>query len=229
MNVLLNIFEILNRVNLISATVRILLAALIGGCIGMDRGRHGRAAGARTHILVCLGAAITTLLGFYTAEYLGFNNDPLRMGAQVVSGIGFLGVGTIMIRNQSHVKGLTTAAGLWATACIGLAVGAGFYFVSLLCFATVMLTFTVLSRLERKLCIKEMGAYYIELNDMDFMKEFYHAISQELSDIDIVPAKSGIPRHVGMEILLEDPRKSHEFLGRFLGDDRIAIAIPYHR
>lgn len=228
MNTLLNILDILNRVNIWSAAFRILLAAIIGGCIGIDRGRHGRAAGARTHILVCLGATITTLLGFYTADCLGFANDPLRMGAQVVSGIGFLGVGTIMIRNQSQVKGLTTAAGLWATACIGLSVGAGFYFVALLSFLTVMLTFTVLSRVERRLGVRDMGAYYIELTDMGRMKEFYQSISQEICEIEIIPAKSGLPQHVGMEVLLEDPRRSRELMAEFRKNDYIAVAIPYH-
>ena len=79
---------------------------------------------------MCLGAAVTTLVGFYTAEHLGFANDPLRMGAQVISGVGFLGVGTIVIRHQSQVKGLTTAAGIWATCAIGMAVGSGMYLLA---------------------------------------------------------------------------------------------------
>ena len=124
------VLAILEGVNLWSAILRIVLATVIGGIIGLDRGRHGRVAGARTHILVCLGAAVTTLVGFYTAEHLGFANDPLRMGAQVISGVGFLGVGTIVIRHQSQVKGLTTAAGIWATCAIGMAVGSGMYLLA---------------------------------------------------------------------------------------------------
>ena len=104
-----------------SVIVRMLLAVACGGIIGMERGRHGRAAGLRTHVLVSVGAAISAIVGLYTTEILGYSNDPLRVGAQVISGIGFLGVGSILVVGKSHVRGLTTAAGLWATASIGLA------------------------------------------------------------------------------------------------------------
>lgn len=90
------------------------MAALLGGIIGYERERHGRAAGLRTHILVCIGSATAVIGGLYVAYQLGFSNDPLRAGAQVISGIGFLGAGTILTRNGDHVIGLTTAAGLWA-------------------------------------------------------------------------------------------------------------------
>ena len=92
----------------------------------MDRERKGRPAGMRTHILVCLGASMTTMSGFFVVHTLGIESDPLRISAQVISGIGFLGVGTILITGRMHVKGLTTAAGLWTTASIGIALGAGF-------------------------------------------------------------------------------------------------------
>ena len=219
---------ILEQINVWSAVLRILLATLIGGCIGMDRGRHGRVAGTRTHILVCLGAAVTTLVGFYTAEHLGYANDPLRMGAQVISGVGFLGVGTIVIRNQSQVKGLTTAAGLWATACIGLAVGAGFYLVALLSFLTVMVTISVLARLEQRLRGHDTGAYYIELEDMQRAKAFFNAMSPQISSVEIVPAKSGLPGHVGMELVVECPAQRQEIFDELCHSDEIAIAVPLH-
>ena len=121
------VFEVLRGFNCWSVIFRILLATLVGGFIGSERGSHGRAAGLRTHILVCVGAAMTTLTGVYAMVELNSIGDPMRLGAQVISGIGFLGAGTIMVRNHSHITGLTTAAGLWATACLGLAIGAGFY------------------------------------------------------------------------------------------------------
>ena len=228
MNEIRGVLEALEGINLWSVTFRILLATVIGGSIGMDRGRHGRAAGARTHILVCLGATITTLLGFYTASCLNFPNDPLRMGAQVVSGIGFLGVGTIMIRNQSQVKGLTTAAGMWTTACIGLAIGAGFYSVALLSFFTVLLTFTVLSRLERHLYGRDTGAYYIELTDIQRAKEFFNKMNPQISGIDIVPAKIGLPNHVGIELVVENQKLRRAIFAEFQQIEYIAIAIPRH-
>lgn len=211
-----------------STILRVFLATLIGGCIGMDRGRHGRVAGTRTHILVCLGAAITTLVGFYTAECLGFSNDPLRMGAQVISGVGFLGVGTIVIRNQAHVKGLTTAAGLWTTACIGLAVGAGFYLVAILSFLAVMITMSVLAHLEQHFRKPEVKEYYLELESMAKAKEFYQSIAHQHITVDIVAAKSGLPGHVGLDLTVNDPALRQEIFERIQADEEVSIAVPIH-
>ena len=110
--------------NLLTMIIRTLLALLCAGVIGYERDAHGSAAGLRTHILVCIGAMIAMSTGVFAATH--FSGDVSRIGAQVVSGIGFLGAGTIMV-NRGHIKGLTTAAGLWASACIGLAIGTGFY------------------------------------------------------------------------------------------------------
>lgn len=108
---------------------KLLLAAIIGGFIGYERQNSNRPAGLRTHILVCIGSALVMITSEYIFEiYKGAANlDPARLGAQVISGIGFLGAGTIL-RDGSTVKGLTTAAGLWAVSCIGIAIGIGFYF-----------------------------------------------------------------------------------------------------
>jgi len=226
MNTLEFILKTLYEINVWSIIFRIFLSAFIGGCIGMNRFRHGRAAGARTHILVCLGAAITTLLGFYTAANLGFPNDPLRLGAQVVSGIGFLGVGTIMIRNHSQVTGLTTAAGLWTTACIGLTVGAGFYIVSVAAFIAVLLTFTLLSRIESRIKNRANCAYYIELTDIRYAAELYNELSSKLASAEIIPAKSGLPNHVGMELVVEDPKIRQSFFDSLRSNEHIAVALP---
>ena len=110
--------------NLLTLIIRTLLAIICAGVIGFERDAHGSAAGLRTHILVCLGAMIAMSTGVFAATH--FSGDASRIGAQVVSGIGFLGAGTIMV-NRGHIKGLTTAAGLWTSACIGLAIGTGFY------------------------------------------------------------------------------------------------------
>ena len=109
---------------LLSMVIRTFTALLCAGVIGYERDAHGSAAGLRTHILVCLGAMIAMSTGVFAATH--FSGDVSRIGAQVVSGIGFLGAGTIMV-NRGHIKGLTTAAGLWTSACIGLAIGIGFY------------------------------------------------------------------------------------------------------
>lgn len=119
-----DIFPILREPNIIALLVRTALAIICAGIIGYDRDTHGAPAGFRTHILVCVGAMIAMSTGQFAAMY--YTTDVQRIGAQVVSGIGFLGAGSIMV-NKRHVTGLTTAAGLWASACIGLALGIGFY------------------------------------------------------------------------------------------------------
>lgn len=222
------IITTLKEINIWSVAFRILLAAVMGSIIGMDRSRHGRAAGTRTHILVCLGAAITTLMGYYTATNLGFSNDPLRLGAQVVSGIGFLGVGTIMNRNNSHVTGLTTAAGLWTTACIGLAVGAGFYSVAVLAFITVIITITVVTRIERRFGLKNTGMYYIEMENIETVKAFYGRMSQQISRMDVVPARSGLPGNVGVELVIKDPKDRNEVFASLQQSEDVLIALPNH-
>ena len=140
---MLPVFDGLRTVTLASVTVRMLLAVLCGGIIGIERAYKRRPAGFRTHILICLGAAITTLTSQYLYLNLHYYTDMARLGAQVVAGIGFIGAGTIVVTRQQRVKGLTTAAGLWASACAGLAIGAGFYEGTVMCFALV---FTLIRR-----------------------------------------------------------------------------------
>lgn len=223
-----HVLEVLNGFNAWSVAFRIFLAALVGGCIGSERGRHGRAAGLRTHILVCVGASMTTLIGLYATNCLGSNGDPMRMGAQVVSGMGFLGAGTIMVRNRSHVTGLTTAAGLWATACIGLAIGAGFYFAVLLSFLVVMLTITVLIRLERATKHRDRGAFYIEMNNIRSARAFYEDLAVYISEVDVVPPKSGISEHVGLEVTVDTLDSSRRLMRKVNDCKDVVIAIPVH-
>ena len=135
----------LRELNYISMLLRIVLAMFVGGLIGLERERKKRGAGFRTYMLVALGASLTIILSQYlnmmlngpwvqTAEAIGIKTDVSRFGAQVINGVGFLGAGTIIVTSNQNVKGLTTAAGLWASACLGLAVGAGFYECVLICF-----------------------------------------------------------------------------------------------
>jgi len=219
-------YESLLALNPLSVVLRVLLAVLFGGLIGSDRGRHGRAAGLRTHILVCLGAAMTTMIGIYVASDLGFANDPMRTGAQVVSGIGFLGAGTIMVRNRSHVTGLTTAAGLWTTACIGLAIGVGFYWAALVAFLAVMVTISVLSRVEPSARLRDPGTYYVELTDVHMVKGFYEDTASLISEIEIIPAKSGISSHVGLECVVGDRADSRSLFAKLQENENIVIAVP---
>ena len=105
----------LREVTLLAVVLRIFLSVLIGGLIGLERGLKNRPAGLRTYMVVCLGACLVMLTNQYVCQVFG-TGDPVRMGAQVVSGIGFLGAGTIIVTKRNQIKGLTTAAGLWASA-----------------------------------------------------------------------------------------------------------------
>ena len=139
-----------------NTTLRLLLAICIGGGIGWERARSHHPAGVRTHMLVTIGAAVIMLLGSQTVgEFVGTaNSDPARLGAQVISGIGFLGAGTILVTGRQEVKGLTTAAGLWASACMGLAIGAGFYECVVLCTVLIFLCMRFLPAFENYLVEK---------------------------------------------------------------------------
>ena len=134
-------------VNLIGAVTKLLLSLILGATIGIERRRKGQIAGLRTFALISMGATLAMLISIYIPqEYLGLKNgDPGRIAAQVVSGVGFLGAGAI-IQMKGSVRGLTTAAGIWMTACIGLAVGAGMYLISII---TTLLIIFILVNIER--------------------------------------------------------------------------------
>lgn len=139
--------EILKELNPVSVTVRLVLSLLCGGILGVERGRKKRPAGFRTYMLVCMGAALVMITNQYiTAVYEG--TDPARMGAQVISGIGFLGAGTIIVTGRNRVKGLTTAAGLWAAACVGLSLGIGFYTGAVVGCVLIFVVMAMLQRLD---------------------------------------------------------------------------------
>jgi putative Mg2+ transporter-C (MgtC) family protein len=157
---------LLQELNFLTVSLRLLLAVLCGGVIGYERGRKGRAAGLRTHMLVCLGAATAMLVNQYLFDFYG-TGDPARIGAQVVSGIGFLGVGTIIITGHRQVRGLTTAAGLWASACIGLAAGCGFYEGALVATVLAYLAVKFLARVDKRVLGKlESMTFYVELEPL---------------------------------------------------------------
>ncbi len=170
----------LYSINDSSIILRLVLAVILGGIIGFERGRSGRPAGLRTHILVCLGAVLAMMTNQYIYEEFGVS-DPTRMAAQVISGIGFLGAGTILVTGRHQVKGLTTAAGLWATACMGLAIGIGFYKAAIA--ACIMITFAtvVLHRFDNFLVSKsKMMDLYVEFSNtvpitsvLDTLKSFH--------------------------------------------------------
>lgn len=155
----------LRPVTLESVIVRIFAAVIIGGIIGLERGLKNRPAGLRTYMLVCVGSCLIMLTNQYIYEITGAG-DPVRMGAQVVSGIGFLGAGTIVVTKRSHIKGLTTAAGLWSAAGVGLALGIGFYEAALTAGLMIFVILTILQRMDTRMRRKTRNfELYVELRE----------------------------------------------------------------
>ncbi|MDL2215691.1 MgtC/SapB family protein [Ruminococcaceae bacterium OttesenSCG-928-N02] len=161
-------FEALRDLNLLSICIRFLLALLIGGLLGWERGQKHHPAGLRTYMLVCIGAAMVMMTNQYISIVYG--GDPVRMGAQVVSGIGFLGAGTIIVTGKQRIKGITTAAGLWTAACCGLAIGIGFYELAVIGGVLVWVVMAFFPRMEyfiRK-AAKSVDLYIEFEPDFDF-------------------------------------------------------------
>ena len=172
----------IREVTYLAVALRIFVAVIIGGILGLERGMKNRPAGLRTYMLVCVGACVVMLTNQYIYQVFG-SGDPVRMGAQVVIGIGFLGAGTIIVTRRNQIKGLTTAAGLWSAAGVGLALGVGFYEAAIAGTAAVFAVITLLQKMDNKLHrrSRQLEAY-IELSSIslgDFLRTMREA------DIDV--------------------------------------------
>ena len=157
--------EITSELSLLSVVLRLAFATFIGALVGVERSSRGRGAGVKTHALVSMGAALVMLTSEYMRVSLHNTGDMARMGAQIISGIGFLGAGTIVLTGRNKIMGITTAAGLWAAACSGLAIGIGFYEGAIL--GGLAIAFTVSGLLRFDIWIRKKSMYldlYIEYN-----------------------------------------------------------------
>jgi putative Mg2+ transporter-C (MgtC) family protein len=158
-------------VTLTSTVVRLALAVVLGGIIGMERGVRNHPAGFRTHVLVCVGACLAMLTNQYVFETISQLSDPTRLGAQVITGVGFLGVGTILVTGRHRIKGLTTAAGLWASACTGLAIGIGFYTGAIVAALLIFVVLALFPRLEGLIYTRSRTVeVYVELDAVPRIK-----------------------------------------------------------
>ncbi len=210
------LWEYLVNSDLIEMLFRVVMATVAGGLVGVEREYHGRAAGMRTHILVSLGAALTAIIGVSLSvqmyETYGVVSDVQRTGAQVMSGVGFLGAGTILLKkSNSQIRGLTTAAGIWATAAIGLAVGYGLYVPAFLTVCAVVLVFTLMIRVENLVNHKRQRVFiYVEVDSVESVKIMAATLTERFSalEIQVTPPRSGTPGHVGMEALVRLPAKT---------------------
>lgn len=224
------LLKLLNQFNEISVMVRIFLAMLLGGLIGIEREKSKRPAGFRTHILVCVGACMTSLIGMFVWQKLGAVTDPVRISAQVISGIGFLGVGTILVKEHDHITGLTTAAGLWTTAAIGVACGYGFYSAAFIGTFVVTVTSAILFKLEKGTRKKNsVRSIYLEIAGTGAVNEYTDWFWQELKakNILITAPRSAIKHHVGVEVILSVTEEEgvKTALEQIRAKEKVAFAI----
>ena len=162
-----------------SVLLRLALSGVLGAVLGLERTRKLRPAGLRTYMLVCIGSCVVMLSGLYMFEKYGPGFDPARMAAQVVSGIGFLGAGTIMVTASHKVKGLTTAAGLWAAACLGIAIGLGFYTV-VGGFLLLLITMSLADRLENLYYYRlKRISIYLVITSLDVLRSVIVSLKEE--------------------------------------------------
>lgn len=184
----------LREVTYLAVALRILVAMIVGGLIGMERGRKNRAAGLRTYMLVCVGSCLIMMTNQFIFQVFGAG-DPVRMGAQVVSGIGFLGAGTIIVTRKSQIKGLTTAAGLWAAAGVGLAIGIGFYEAGILAAFAIFTIMTLLHRMDARVHSKGKSTeVYFELDKTCTLGDFIRQARALDINVDDVQMESGFSR-----------------------------------
>ena len=195
---MLSLFDPVRDLTIGSVLLRMILAFVCGGIIGIEREFKRRPAGFRTHILICLGAAITTLTSQYLGLVMHYTTDLARLGAQVIAGIGFIGAGTIIVTRRQRVKGLTTAAGLWASAIIGLALGAGFYEGGLFTTVLILVAEILFSRLEFHILRNAPEVnFYVEYADSDALNRILRLYQDEGVKVQHmeITRSSGSDRH----------------------------------
>lgn len=210
---MLQYFDFIREMDFLAVAVRLALSVLCGGLIGLEREYKRRPAGFRTHILICLGAAMTTLTSQYMYLVLGLYTDVGRLGAQVIAGVGFIGAGTIVVTKRQRVKGLTTAAGLWVAAIIGLICGAGYAEAALFATLTVLFAEILLSKLEYRFARTANDVnLYIEYSHADTIQRAIAALKSvkaKLLGLEISRVAAGGDQHFCAIITVQTDRKHH--------------------
>ena len=203
----------IRELTLSGIVIRILVSVILGGVIGLERGMKNRPAGLRTYMLVCMGSCVVMLINQYTTQVFG-TGDPVRLGAQVISGIGFLGAGTIIVTSHNQIKGLTTAAGLWASACIGLAIGIGLYEVAVIAGLCVFLVLTVLHEMDYFLHSRtRMLDAYIELDHTITLGKFIRNIREQGLEISNIQREHDITYDnevISFTATIKGQKKAHQ-------------------
>ena len=210
------------EVTYIAIAVRIAVAVVLGGIIGLERGLKNRPAGLRTYMLVCVGACLIMVTNQYIYQAFG-TGDPVRMGAQVVSGIGFLGAGTIIVTKRNQIKGLTTAAGLWAAAAVGLSVGIGLYEAAVIGGAVIFIVLSLIHSWDNKMRQNsKMIEIYVELTRAINLGDFLRRIRELDLEIESIQTEQESAVEEGKRsyiIMLKAKRKrNHEILFQNIRD-----------
>ena len=228
----------LREFNFASVAARLVLALMFGGMLGLNRAKKRRAAGFRTYMLVCLGATLAMILGQYETHLLqihwgdvldpaGNRVDVVRFGAQVINGIGFLGAGTVIVTGRQEVKGLTTAAGLWASACAGLAIGAGFYECAFAALILMWITVKLLPEIEDYIIARARYMnVYVEFNSMNAMGEIitaFKTLGVHIYDVDINRGGNGLNPGAVFSIRLLEWRPHAEILATISHLDSVTM------
>lgn len=206
----------IRELTLAAIAFRVAMSVLLGGAIGLERGLKNRPAGLRTYMLVCMGSCLVMMTNQYVTQVYGVG-DPVRMGAQVVSGIGFLGAGTIVVTRRQQIKGLTTAAGLWASAAAGLAIGIGFYEAALLGGGAIFVVLTLMqswdNRMHRNSKVIEI---YLELDHRTNLGSFMQQIREfdlEINNLQVDHDGTLDGENRSFVMTLKSPKKrNHEEL-----------------
>jgi putative Mg2+ transporter-C (MgtC) family protein len=223
------IIEYLRDFNAISIIVRLSLAVLLSGLIGIERSKSGRAAGLRTHILVCLGSTIASMTGLYINKMVG--GDASRIAAQVISGIGVVSAGSIMVRHKSTIIGLTTAACVWAVGTVGIAIGYGFYEAAIIGVLLIIFITTTLNALDSRLRhnMKEISVYieFIDSKRINTTISMIKGIGVEIETVSVEKTKTSSQNGIGASLLIHINKKKDidAFIEQLNKIDNVEFAI----
>lgn len=202
------VFNELRELNTLSLLLRFLMACVSGGIVGWGRGKAQHAAGLRTHALVCVGSTAVMILNQYLFQTYQ-TGDVARLGAQVISGIGFLGAGSILVRGDKQIHGLTTAAGLWASACLGLVIGAGYYEEAIIMLLVICFVMFALNIVDGRYLKNKYFTVYVELDSNVPLSEIIKKLRNQnarVTGVQEIPSKN--PSILSVELFLDLNQKT---------------------
>lgn len=207
----MGIHQYLDTYDILDIILRLLVTSICSGMLGFEREKRNQAAGFRTYMIVSNASALVMMTNHFINQTVG-TGDPVRMGAQVISGIGFLGAGAILVTRNQQVRGLTTAAGLWASAIVGMAMGAGFYAGGIACFLFIYISLKFLAKIDHKISrAPRMAMLYCELNrrgDMGNLFRFALEKSYRISNVEINSLSKEPTEEVAVTFMLHTDGKT---------------------